>query len=146
MARAFITGSADGLGRAAAQMLLDTWHGVVVHARNQDQLAAVRGTWTRGAAAVTGDLFDLGETREIADQVNRLGRMDAPLTSSRSSLPTTWHRVSRLRRPVRRRGRSAPRRLLGAAARQALFVAAETTFFSSRPPAPTTADADADAE
>jgi NAD(P)-dependent dehydrogenase (short-subunit alcohol dehydrogenase family) len=77
MARVFITGSADGLGRAAAQTLLDDGHRVVVHARNGDRLAAVRDLVDRGAAAVVGDLSDLAETRGVADQVNRLGRMDA---------------------------------------------------------------------
>jgi NAD(P)-dependent dehydrogenase (short-subunit alcohol dehydrogenase family) len=35
--RIFITGSADGLGRAAAQTLLEQGHEVVVHARNEDR-------------------------------------------------------------------------------------------------------------
>jgi NAD(P)-dependent dehydrogenase (short-subunit alcohol dehydrogenase family) len=74
--RVFITGSADGLGRAAAQTLLDQGHEVVVHARNQKRLKAVRDLETRGAAAVVGDLSDLEETRGVADQVNGLGRMD----------------------------------------------------------------------
>ena len=77
MARVFITGSADGLGREAAQTLLDQGHKVVVHARNRDRLTAVRDLLDRGAAAVVGDLSDLDETRGVADQVNRLGRMDA---------------------------------------------------------------------
>ena len=77
MARVFITGSADGLGRAAAQTLLDDGHEVVVHARNRDRLAAVRDLLDGGAAAVVGDLSDLQETRAIARDVNRLGRMDA---------------------------------------------------------------------
>jgi NAD(P)-dependent dehydrogenase (short-subunit alcohol dehydrogenase family) len=77
MARVFITGSADGLGRAAAQTLLNDGHEVVVHARNRDRLTAVRDLLDRGAAAVVGDLSDLEETRGVADQVNRLGRMDA---------------------------------------------------------------------
>jgi NAD(P)-dependent dehydrogenase (short-subunit alcohol dehydrogenase family) len=76
-ARVFITGSADGLGRAAAQTLLEQGHEVVVHARNQNRLAAVRDLLDRGAAAVVGDLSDLEQTREVANQVNRLGRMDA---------------------------------------------------------------------
>jgi NAD(P)-dependent dehydrogenase (short-subunit alcohol dehydrogenase family) len=76
MARVFITGSADGLGRAAAQMLLEDGHEVVVHARNQDRLAAVRDLKDRGAAVVVGDLSALEETRSVADQVNRLGPMD----------------------------------------------------------------------
>ena len=76
-ARVFITGSADGLGRAAAQALLEQGHIVVVHARNRDRLAAVRDLLDRGAAAVVGDLSDLEATRDVAVQVNRLGRMDA---------------------------------------------------------------------
>jgi NAD(P)-dependent dehydrogenase (short-subunit alcohol dehydrogenase family) len=77
VARVFITGSADGLGRAAAQTLLEQGHEVVVHARDQERLTAVRDLIDRGAAAVAGDLSDLDETRGVADQVNRLGRMDA---------------------------------------------------------------------
>jgi NAD(P)-dependent dehydrogenase (short-subunit alcohol dehydrogenase family) len=77
MARVFITGSADGLGRAAAQTLLNDGHEVVVHARNRDRLTAVRDLLDRGAAAVVGDLSDLEETRGLARDVNRLGRMDA---------------------------------------------------------------------
>jgi NAD(P)-dependent dehydrogenase (short-subunit alcohol dehydrogenase family) len=75
--RVFITGSADGLGRAAAQTLLAQGHEVVVHARSRDRLTAVRDLLDRGAAAVVGDLSDLEETRGVADQVNRLGQMDA---------------------------------------------------------------------
>lgn len=77
MSRIFITGSGDGLGRAAAQTLLEQGHEVVVHARNRDRLTAVRDLLDRGAAAVLGDLSDLKETRDVAGQVNRLGRMDA---------------------------------------------------------------------
>jgi NAD(P)-dependent dehydrogenase (short-subunit alcohol dehydrogenase family) len=77
MARVFITGSANGLGRATAQTLLEHGHQVVVHARNRDRLTAVRDLQDRGAAAVVGDVSDLEETRGVASQVNRLGRMDA---------------------------------------------------------------------
>ena len=73
----FITGSADGLGRAAAQTLLEQGHEVVVHARNRDRLTAVRDLLDRGAMAVVGDLSNLEETRGVAGQVNRLGQMDA---------------------------------------------------------------------
>jgi NAD(P)-dependent dehydrogenase (short-subunit alcohol dehydrogenase family) len=77
MARVFITGSADGLGRSAAHTLLNDGHQVVVHARNRDRLTAVRDLLDRGAAAVVGDLSDLEQTRAVAGDVNRLGRMDA---------------------------------------------------------------------
>src|SRR5919201_4443167 len=77
MARVFITGSAHGLGRAAARTLLDDGHAVVIHARGRDRLTAVRDLLEQGAAAVVGDLSDLDETRGVADQVNRLWPMDA---------------------------------------------------------------------
>ena len=75
--RIFVTGSADGLGRAAADTLLRAGHEVVVHARSSGRLAAVRELTDRGAAAVVGDLADAEEVRGVAEQVNQLGRMDA---------------------------------------------------------------------
>jgi NAD(P)-dependent dehydrogenase (short-subunit alcohol dehydrogenase family) len=77
MARVFITGSADGLGRLTAQTLLDDGHEVVVNVRNSDRLKAVHDIVERGAAVVVGDLADLEQIRGIARDVNRLGRMDA---------------------------------------------------------------------
>jgi NAD(P)-dependent dehydrogenase (short-subunit alcohol dehydrogenase family) len=77
MARVFITGSADGLGRAAAQTLIAYGQDVVIHARNTDRLATVRDFVQRGATAVVGDLSDLERTSDVAAQVNRLGPMDA---------------------------------------------------------------------
>ena len=58
MARIFITGSADGLGRAAAQTLLVDGHEVIIHARSAERLAAANGLIGRGASAVVGDLAD----------------------------------------------------------------------------------------
>jgi NAD(P)-dependent dehydrogenase (short-subunit alcohol dehydrogenase family) len=77
VARILITGSTDGLGRAAATELLDDGHGVVVHARSAERLSAVRDLVDRGAEAVVGDLSDLDEIRDLADQVDHLGRVDA---------------------------------------------------------------------
>ncbi len=77
MARVFITGSADGLGRLAAQTLLNEGNEVVVHVRNDDRRAAARDLVDRGADIVVGDLADAGQTRSVADAVNRLGRMGA---------------------------------------------------------------------
>ncbi|MCE3276584.1 MAG: daunorubicin ketoreductase [Propionibacteriaceae bacterium] len=48
-------------------------HHVVVHTRNRDRLAAVRDLVGQGAKAVVGDLADLEQTREIAEQANALG-------------------------------------------------------------------------
>jgi len=51
VARVFITGSADGLGRLAAQTLLEDGHEVVVHARNHDRVAETTGAATNMRAA-----------------------------------------------------------------------------------------------
>ena len=77
MSRILVTGSADGLGRATAQTLLDDGHEVVVHARSTERLSALRDLLARGAEPAVGDLAHPAQTRELAAQVNRLGRMDA---------------------------------------------------------------------
>jgi NADP-dependent 3-hydroxy acid dehydrogenase YdfG len=70
MARIFITGSADGLGRATAETLLGDGHEVIVHARSAERLAAIDELIDQGASAVVGDLADQDQTRAGADQVN----------------------------------------------------------------------------
>ena len=77
MSRVFITGSADGLGRAAAKLLIDEGHDVVLHARNRERAAAVADLVPRAAGVVIGDFSSATETMGVADQVNELGRMDA---------------------------------------------------------------------
>lgn len=77
MARVFITGSADGLGQMAAELLVSGGHQVVLHARNPQRADAARSRTPGAEAAVVGDLSSIEETRRIADQVNRLGRFDA---------------------------------------------------------------------
>ena len=77
MSRIFVTGSADGLGNMAAQLLIDQGHQVVLHARNkvraQEALAAVLGAET----VVVGDVASIAQTRGGAEQVNKLGAFDA---------------------------------------------------------------------
>jgi NAD(P)-dependent dehydrogenase (short-subunit alcohol dehydrogenase family) len=77
MARVFITGSSDGLGQMAAQLLIEQGHRAVLHARSEqrgaDALAAVPGA----ESVVIGDLTSIAQTRDVAEQVNRLGSFDA---------------------------------------------------------------------
>ncbi len=77
MARIFVTGSSDGLGRMAAALLVERGHAVVLHARHEargrDALAAVPGAET----VLTGDLSSLAETRALAERANALGPFDA---------------------------------------------------------------------
>jgi NAD(P)-dependent dehydrogenase (short-subunit alcohol dehydrogenase family) len=77
MALVFITGSTDGLGRAAAQSLIGDGHQVVLHARSADRAATLADLASRSAGTVVGDLSSAAEVRSIADQVNAIGRMDA---------------------------------------------------------------------
>jgi NAD(P)-dependent dehydrogenase (short-subunit alcohol dehydrogenase family) len=77
MARVFITGSTDGLGRAAARSLLDGGHEVVLHARSNERAAALAELGVQAAGIAVGDLRSASETRGVADQVNAIGRMDA---------------------------------------------------------------------
>ncbi|WP_128923786.1 SDR family NAD(P)-dependent oxidoreductase [Bradyrhizobium guangxiense] len=77
MATIFITGSTDGLGRAAAQSLLDQGHRVVLHARSAERVDALGELKSRSHGIVIGDLRSAAETKDIADQVNAIGRMDA---------------------------------------------------------------------
>src|SRR6188474_426501 len=75
--RVFITGSTDGLGRDAAQTLINEGHGVVLHARSKQRASALAELAPRAAGVVVGDLAIAAETRALADQVNEIGRMDA---------------------------------------------------------------------
>jgi len=77
MSRILITGSTDGLGRAAAGTLIDDGHDVVLHARTRERAVSVAGLATRAAGVVIGDLSSAAETRALAEQVNDIGRMDA---------------------------------------------------------------------
>lgn len=77
MARIFITGSADGLGRAAAETLLANGHDVIVHARSRERLQVVRALLDLGAAGVVGDLADTTQVRDVARQVTAIGVPDA---------------------------------------------------------------------
>ena len=77
MACIFITGSTEGLGRAAALALLDDGHEVVLHARNPSRAASLGDLADRAAGVVIGDLANAEETHGVTDQVNAIGRMDA---------------------------------------------------------------------
>jgi NAD(P)-dependent dehydrogenase (short-subunit alcohol dehydrogenase family) len=74
--RIFITGSTDGLGRAAASVLMGEGHDVVLHARTLQRAAALSDLAADASGVVIGDLSSAAETRALADQVNDIGRMD----------------------------------------------------------------------
>jgi NAD(P)-dependent dehydrogenase (short-subunit alcohol dehydrogenase family) len=77
MSRIFITGSTDGLGLAAARTLISEGHEVVLHARTSKRAAVLADLAPRSGGVVVGDLSSAVETRGIAEQVNKIGRMNA---------------------------------------------------------------------
>jgi len=77
MARVFITGSADGLGKMAAHLLIEQGHSVVLHARNDARGTEALNGVPEAESVVIGDLSSIRQTRGVADQVNALGVFDA---------------------------------------------------------------------
>src|ERR1700683_4811293 len=77
MARVFITGSSDGLGRMAAQLLVEQGHDVVLHARNEQRGQKALSAVPEAEKVVIGDLTSIAQTRKVAEQVNALGNFDA---------------------------------------------------------------------
>ena len=77
MARVFITGSSDGLGLMAGQLLADQGHKVVLHARNDGRATDAKEALPKAEAVVVGDLASIAATKDLAAQVNALGSFDA---------------------------------------------------------------------
>jgi NAD(P)-dependent dehydrogenase (short-subunit alcohol dehydrogenase family) len=77
MSRILITGSADGLGKMTAQLLVSRGHTVILHARSpqraKEALAAVPGANN----AISGDLASIAETKTLAAHANAIGPFDA---------------------------------------------------------------------
>jgi NAD(P)-dependent dehydrogenase (short-subunit alcohol dehydrogenase family) len=77
MARIFISGSSTGLGLMAGQLLAEQGHQVVLHARDGTRASDVKRVLPQADAVVVGDLETIAGAREVAAQVNALGRFDA---------------------------------------------------------------------
>jgi NAD(P)-dependent dehydrogenase (short-subunit alcohol dehydrogenase family) len=78
MARVLVTGSSDGIGLMAGQLLLQQGHDVTFHARNHKRAADVRRAVPGGdPTVIVGDLASLEQTRSVAEQANSIGRHDA---------------------------------------------------------------------
>ncbi|KAJ5808318.1 hypothetical protein N7474_009587 [Penicillium riverlandense] len=77
MARIFITGSSDGIGLAAAKILSEQGHAVVLHARNADRAASTRQAVPKASAVLVGDLRSISETKSLAQEANAHKPFDA---------------------------------------------------------------------
>ena len=77
MSRIFISGSSTGLGLMAADLLVKNGHRVVLHARNAERAEITRQVAPRAEAIVVGDVETIDGAKDLAAQVNGLGRFDA---------------------------------------------------------------------
>ncbi len=77
MARVLVTGSSEGLGLLAAQIVHQEGHAVTLHARNAARAEDARSSLPECEAVVIGDVSRLDEMRRVAEQANALGRFDA---------------------------------------------------------------------
>jgi NAD(P)-dependent dehydrogenase (short-subunit alcohol dehydrogenase family) len=77
MARVLITGSSDGLGLMAAELLAHEGHAVTLHARNVQRAGDARRALPAAAQVVVGDLASIEGARQVAEQANALGPYDA---------------------------------------------------------------------
>jgi NAD(P)-dependent dehydrogenase (short-subunit alcohol dehydrogenase family) len=77
MSRILVTGSADGLGRAAAQTLMAAGHDVVLHARSPKRAAGLGTLLDRAAQTVVGDFTDRDAVRRIAAELSDIAPLDA---------------------------------------------------------------------
>lgn len=77
MARIFISGSSTGLGLMAGQLLAGQGHRVVLHARSKARAADAARALPAAEAVVVGDLETIGAMKDVAEQLNALGRFDA---------------------------------------------------------------------
>lgn len=77
LSRIFITGSTDGLGLAAAKLLISQGHTVVGHARDESRAASVRSSAPGLDQVLIGDLESMDSVRALAESANVSGRFDA---------------------------------------------------------------------
>ena len=95
MARVLVTGSTDGLGRAAARKLIEEGHQVILHARSHERVSVLDDLASRSAGVVVGDLRSAAETRRLAEQVNAMGRMHAVIHNAEYRPRRIGHRGPR---------------------------------------------------
>lgn len=82
MARVFITGSSAGLGQLAAKSLIKQGHEVVLHARNEKRAEDALESVPDAKTVLMGDLSNIEETKQLAEDVNALGRFDAVIQNA----------------------------------------------------------------
>lgn len=95
MSKVLITGSADGLGKKAARILVSQGHDVILHARNPQRANEALAATPGAIDAISGDLGSIAETKAVAARANQIGPFDAIIhnaaigSSERKRIATT---------------------------------------------------------
>jgi NAD(P)-dependent dehydrogenase (short-subunit alcohol dehydrogenase family) len=82
MSRIFISGSSTGLGLMAGERLASQGHTVVLHARNANRAEDARRALPKVESVVIGDIETIAGAKDVAVQVNALGRFDAVIQNA----------------------------------------------------------------
>lgn len=77
MARIFITGSSDGIGQAAAQLLISQGHKVTLHARNADRASHAQRAAPGAEGVLVGTVSTIAGCKDLAEQANKAGPWDS---------------------------------------------------------------------
>ncbi|MBP1852754.1 SDR family NAD(P)-dependent oxidoreductase [Rhizobium halophytocola] len=77
MSRILITGSSEGLGLMAGQLLAEEGHTVALHARNAERAKTARKGLSGAEDVIEGDVSTIAGARSVAEQANALGTFDA---------------------------------------------------------------------
>ncbi len=76
MARIFITGSSDGIGRHLARSLIAQGHSVTLHARSSSRGEEAMAGAPGAKGVLIGDLSSISQTKALAAEANKLGPFD----------------------------------------------------------------------
>lgn len=76
MSHVLITGSSEGLGLAAAQLLAQQGHDVILNGRNRRRSHIAMTRVPTAGGVVTGDFSTIADIRNVAAQANKLGPFD----------------------------------------------------------------------
>jgi len=76
MVRVFITGSSDGIGQAAAKLLAEQGHSVVLHARNEDRATSAYQAVPKAESVLIGDLRSISDIKKLAEEAKKSGPFD----------------------------------------------------------------------
>lgn len=77
MARILVTGSSDGLGRAASRTLVRRGHEVYLHARNAQRAEDAKKAVPGAKSVLIADLSKLEEQLKMAAEANNIGTFEA---------------------------------------------------------------------